>query len=121
MFKAAIVVKVNDLAMCRVFYRDILALGEPVTDSSIRTEFDFNANCRLVLVKVSPGEVLPPPSERLLFCIVSDRTSELADRLATCGYAPVTFIPSCGCQDGVSDGAFAFRDPEGNLFLLAQG
>ena len=34
-----VIIKVNDLDLCRKFYRDVLNLGDPVLDSSFWVEF----------------------------------------------------------------------------------
>ena len=48
-----IVIQVNDLEQCRYFYRELLALGEPVIDSSVTAVFKLSQETQLVLKKSS--------------------------------------------------------------------
>ena len=48
-----IVVKVENLDLCRVFYRDILELGPPISDSNFWVEFRLQKDVSLVLELVA--------------------------------------------------------------------
>ena len=46
-----VIIKVNDINLCRRFYRDILNLGDPVVDSSFCVEFQVSKDFSLTLEK----------------------------------------------------------------------
>ena len=46
-----IVVRVNDLDGCRIFYREVLQLGDPVLDSEFIASFNISGSAMLTLEK----------------------------------------------------------------------
>ena len=46
-----VIIKVNNIDLCRNFYRNVLLLGDPVTDSSFCVEFQISDNFFLMLEK----------------------------------------------------------------------
>ena len=46
-----IVVRVNDLDACRIFYREVLQLGDPVLDSGFIASFGISGSVMLTLEK----------------------------------------------------------------------
>ena len=47
----SLILKVNDLDGCRIFYRDLLGLGEPVFDSTSAVVFLLGEKLTLMLEK----------------------------------------------------------------------
>ena len=52
-----IVIKVKNLTTCKVFYRDVLGLGDPVLDSNFRVEFQIDDSFCLILEKISSRSI----------------------------------------------------------------
>ena len=78
---AEIWVRVTDLAVCRVFYRDILGLGVPLVDSNFLCIFQLGAGSFLTL---EPGRNREEgPNAPWLF--LPEDPEELLDRLYTYG------------------------------------
>ena len=109
-----IVIKVKNLASCKVFYRDILELGEPVLDSSFRVEFQFGDSFSLFLEKM-PWDVSPAPvSERIAWFYNGSDAETIRKKMSAYGY-PAPRISSTE----KADMAFCrFTDPEGNPFYV---
>lgn len=110
---AGFILKVRDLPKCRAFYRDVLQLGNPVTDSNFRVEFQLHASsARLVLCRAREEEQLPESSRAALWIVPENPNLQL-DILASCGYTPLADE-----LNFLRPGVKCFRDPEGNPFYL---
>lgn len=106
------VIKVRDLDRCRTFYRDVLQLGAPLTDSNSRTEFELNQGARLILCQAREEESFVPESHSAIY-LVPERPAQLLDILASCGY-----LPQPDKLDWLYPDIRCFHDPEGNLVYL---
>ena len=109
-----LILRVNDIDMCRLFYRDLLELGEPVFDSTFAVVFQLTENLTLTLEK-SAAEYLEHASAAATIAIAVPDLETFAEKL-----------DSAGCpldEDPVRIGITEYRrglDPEGNPFLVFQ-
>ncbi len=110
--RSGYVLKVRDLNKCRTFYRDILQLGSPLTDSNFRTEFEIGKNSRLVLCQARAEEKFMPESHSAVY-LVPEEPEQVMDILASCGY-----LPQCDGLDLLYPDIRCYHDPEGNLIYL---
>ena len=109
-----IVIKVNELECCRLFYRDLLDLGEPMIDSSFFTVFQLQPGLTLTLEK-SPAKYLERASSTIEWRFETANLTVLKQRLEAAGYA-LEF-------DELHRGPGRYwrgRDPEGNFFLVRE-
>lgn len=107
------VIKVKNLEKCRAFYRDILLLGDPITDSNFRTEFELKGGSRLTLLHVREEESIRQGTG-MAFWLMPDNPEVLEENLAECGCLPVSDELNL-CDPDVK----SFHDPENNLFYIA--
>lgn len=108
-----IIVKVENLDLCRSFYRDILNLGSPVIDSNFWVEFYLNDNVSLVLEKIETGERLSVRKGRVSWLYYVDDIEAMIKRLEDHGVEPFTEI-----EERIGYKVVRFNDPEGNPFYL---
>ncbi|WP_294477057.1 VOC family protein [uncultured Victivallis sp.] len=110
----SLILKVNDLDGCRIFYRDLLGLGEPVFDSTFAVVFLLGEKLTLMLEK-SAAEYLEHASAAANFAFAVPDLEEFARRLDDNG---------CPLEpDSIRIGIVEYRrgtDPEGNPFLVCQ-
>ena len=106
-----IVIRVRDLNGCRIFYRDVLRLGDPVSDSGFNATFLLNDGAMLTLEK-SDAPFLEHASAATVWRFAVNDFREFKARLADCGYDLVE--DPCG-------GSWRGCDPEGNVFLVRDG
>ena len=107
------VIKVKNLEKCRAFYRDILLIGEPVTDSNFRTEFELKGGSRLILLHAREEELVHQGT-RTAFWLMPDNPDVVLENLSECGCLPVSDELNLYDPDVKS-----FHDPEDNLFYIA--
>ncbi len=108
-----VVIKVENLNVCRGFYRDILRLGPPVMDSNFWVEFKINDQASLMLEEVAQGEKLPLGRGRIAWlCEVADFNDTVAI-LKEKGSEPIAEENECGGRR-----VLQFCDPEGNPFYI---
>ncbi|MDD3885411.1 MAG: hypothetical protein PHI35_00885 [Victivallaceae bacterium] len=107
-----IVVKVNDLDGCRIFYRELLGLGEPVVDSSFVTVFEVREGFSLTLEK-SAATWLDSKNSPIALRFEIDDPEALRDRMEEAGYT-IEFDEICRA----SGACFRGFDPEGNAFYV---
>lgn len=112
---AGIVIRVEDMELCRAFYRDIIGLGAPVMDSSFWCEFAINDSVSLCLEQITPGESLPDPSTRSAWILKVDDLEVFTERLSCYGY-----ISENTSADRFGYIVRIFADPEGNLFYATE-
>lgn len=111
--KFGIVLRVRDLAKCRVFYRDILELGNPVIDSNFQCVFTVGRESSLSLEAVCPEDPLPAAESRIALLMIFEDSESVIERLESSGY------PALNQVDGDSEaGVLEFHDPEGNPFYI---
>ena len=109
-----LLIRVADLAQCRAFYRDMLHLGEPVTDSDFAVEFRLPVGMTLRLEK-STLPALEHASAAVSWTLDCDDPQKLFDDLANAGYG---VTPVAESRD--SGAFFRGEDPEGNPFYVAR-
>jgi hypothetical protein len=105
---------VENLDLCRAFYRDILGLGAPVMDSSFLVEFKLDAHSSLFLEKSEVLNAATASSSRISWIYKTEDPDSLLDILASYGYIP-NRIPT----DRVGFSVYHLRDPEGNSFYIS--
>lgn len=108
----SIIIKVNDLDLCRMFYRDILDLGEPFLDSSFAVRFALAENLDLTLEK-NQGAFLEHASSATAWMLECDDLPALTQRLADSGFSALTEAIFFGSSDYLKG-----RDPENNVFYV---
>ncbi len=109
-----LILRVNDLDMCRLFYRDLLELGEPVFDSTFAVVFQLAENLTLTLEK-SAAEYLEHASAASSFAFAVPDLETFAEKLDS-GGCPLSAEP-------IRVGIVEYRrgsDPEGNPFFVFQ-
>ena len=79
-----IVIRVRDLDGCRIFYRDVLQLGDPVSDSGFNSTFALNDGLMLTLEK-SAAPFLEHASGATLWRFAVADFRKFRDHLADCG------------------------------------
>ena len=111
-----IVIKVENIDICRSFYRDILDLGPPVLDSNFWVEFRLHNNVSLVLEKVEDGEKVAVGRGRISWLYKVGDVDAIIRRLKEYGFET---IAEKGERLGFK--VQVFCDPEGNPFYLYSG
>ncbi len=109
-----LILRVNDLDACRLFYRDLLELGEPVFDSAFACVFQPAENLMLTLEK-SAAEYLEHASAASCLSFAVKDLAAFAEKLDSCG-SPLE-------EESIRVGIVEYRrgiDPEGNQFLVYQ-
>ncbi len=109
-----IIIRVNDLEACRSFYRDLLGIGEPVSDSRFAVEFQPSEWFSLRLEK-SAASYLEHASAATAWVLECDDPAALRERLADCGYE-LAAEP----EERNSGEYFRGSDPEGNVFWVTR-
>lgn len=108
-----IVIRVQDLQALKDFYRDTVALGNPIADSNVWVEFLLPGSGILVLEHITQAQPSEPSAQRLAWLLnVKDFDSEV-QRLQQCEVSlvhPPLEVP------GRKTATFA--DPEGNPFTI---
>ena len=109
-----VIIKVNDLDNCRIFYRDVLNLGEPLLDSSFVVQFALAENLNLTLEK-NQGTFLEHASSATNWFFECDDIAALSQKLQDSGFP--------GLFDSITFGSSLYykgRDPENNVFYVRQ-
>lgn len=112
--KNAVVIKVNDLALCENFYRDVLKLGAPETHSSFATVFRLGEKSELWLIKTT-AKFLEHGSSASSWSFSTGDMAALEESLEHAGYplSDETFHLGCHlCRRG--------SDPENNPFYVME-
>ncbi len=107
-----IMIRVNDLDSCRIFYRDLLALGEPIFDSTFLTVFQLTGDLTLTLEKTA-ASYLEHASSACLWGFETEDLDGLRRRLEEAGHE---LALDAECRDPSCD--LRGRDPEGNVFRV---
>ena len=108
-----VVIKVENLSVCRTFYRDILRLGPPVMDSNFWVEFKLNNSAFLLLEEAAQGEKLSNARGRVGWICEVENFMETVDLLKEKGHDPIAREEERGGKK-----VLPFCDPEGNPFYL---
>ena len=109
-----LLVRVNDLPQCRSFYRDMLHLGDPVTDSAFTVEFALSEQMILRLEQ-NHSPSLEHASSAAAWILECEDPQKLFDELANAGY-------NVAMREESRDSGYYFRgeDPEGNCFYVTR-
>lgn len=108
-----IVIQVNDLEQCRYFYREMLALGEPVIDSCETAVFQVSPETTLVLKK-SCARYLEHTSSAVSWTLVTGDFDKLCAELEEHGHLSGEEFRHFGLR------ARYVLDPEENVLILAR-
>jgi len=107
-----LILRVNDLDMCRLFYRDLLELGEPVFDSTFAVVFQLSDYLTFTIEK-STAEYLEHASAATCLAFSVPDLDAFIEKLDVGG---------CSLEkEPVRVGVVEYRrgmDPEGNPFLV---
>ncbi|MDD3154255.1 MAG: VOC family protein [Victivallaceae bacterium] len=112
--KFGLLLRVRDLDECRDFYRTLLGLGEPIFDSSFRTEFELNGEIRLILEHTG-AEYLEHEAAAQSWIYTVDDPEGVADRLRASGFE-VKLMPAPDYDQRL----LRCLDPESNVFFLCK-
>ncbi len=107
-------IRVNDLPLCRSFYRDMLHLGDPVMDSAFAVEFELSDQM-ILRMEQNRSPALEHASSAVSWILECANPQKLFDELADAGY-------NVQMREGSRDSGYYFRgeDPEGNCFYVAK-
>jgi hypothetical protein len=111
-----IIIKVENLDICRSFYRDILSLGSPSMDSNFWVEFRLPGDFSLFLEKKDENEKIPETIGRISWVLRVKDINTVKERLKQYGYEPVSER-----KQRMGFDSHVFCDPEGNPFFLCSG
>ena len=111
-----VIVKVENLNVCRSFYRDILNLGAPVMDSNFWVEFKINSSSSLIIEQAITGEKLPAGRGRIAWLCSVENLEETLTRLEKNGHEPITEED----EERIGVKIYKFCDPEGNPFSICE-
>ena len=103
-----IVIRVNDLDCCRIFYREVLQVGDPVLDRGFIASFKISGNAMLTLEKTD-AQFLEHAGAATLWRFGVTDLNALRERMQYGGYE-LKADPSYDFWRGT--------DPEGNVFLV---
>ena len=109
------VLAVSDLAAERVFYRDVLGLGDPVLNSNVWVEFALGDGSSFCLEKAPAGRDTIPGNGHTGLLFVVDSVDEFDKRYREHGFEGESVGIPCE-QTGIH--ARQYPDPEGNLFRV---
>ena len=105
-----IVIRVNDLDGCRIFYREVLQLGDPVLDSSFIASFRLSGSAMLTLEKTD-APFLEHAGAATMWRFFPSNFEALRERMRYGGYE---------LKPDPSGDFWRGTDPEGNVFLVYQ-
>ena len=107
-----VIIKVNDIDLCRFFYRDVLTLGEPVVDSSFWVEFQTDSGFFLMLEKTTAGFLEHESSATSWACRVPS-INTVKEHFRRYGY-------KLNIDRRLHEGEVLYRcqDPEKNIFYI---
>ena len=107
-----VIIKVNNIDICRNFYRNVLNLGDPVTDSNFCVEFQINDNFFLMLEKTDARFLEHESSAVSWSCEVASIT-DVRYNARLHGY-------QLNMNKRTHEGEVLYRcqDPEKNIFYL---
>jgi len=109
-----VIVKVENLDICRSFYRDVLGLGNPVMDSNFWVEFRVDEKLSLFLEKIEDGEKLSIKKGRISWMYHVENLEQMILKLNKEGCEPFQDNE----QEKIGFKVAKFCDPEGNFFYI---
>ena len=111
--RCEIVLLVENLDICRYFYREVLKLDPMVTDSNFQTVFQLSEQCTLRLEKCELP-FLEHLSGACSFSLETGDLPALQERMQKNG----TPLEKSFSRSGVE--SYRGRDPEGNFFQITE-
>ena len=111
-----VIIKVQNLDVCRSFYRDVIGLGAPSIDSNFWVEFKLQDDVALVLELINSAEKPSETRGRTSWLYKVADLDAMVAKLKEHGYEPFE-----GEQERLGYRVFVFSDPEGNLIYLFSG
>ena len=108
-----IVIQVSNLELCKAFYRDVLGLGAPVTDSTFWVEFKLDAHASLFLEKSDVLDSGAGKRGHISWIYRTEDPESLKETLASYGY-----ITQKVSTDQIGFPVYRLHDPEGNPFYF---
>ena len=111
---SGVLIRVNDLNAQKIFYRELLKLGDPVVDSMFWTEFAAPDGSRIILEK-SEAPYLDHDTSATTLVLSTPYLDEIRQELATHNY-PVT----ANEKPHPGEEFYRGQDPEGNIFYLCR-
>ena len=84
-----VIVKVNNIDICRSFYRDVLKLGEPILDSTFRVV--FKRGNALLILDCCKAKYLEHSSSSVNLLLGCDDVDAVRNSLSENGYNPVPY------------------------------
>ena len=110
-----VIIKVNNIDLCRNFYRNVLDLGDPVINSGFCVEFQINNEFFLTLEKTD-ARFLEHQSSATSWCCRVDNIDEVHHRSRLHGY-------KINMEKRSHEGEVLYRcqDPEKNIFYIFTG
>lgn len=109
---SGVLIRVFDLNAQRIFYRDMLKLGNPAVDSNFWTEFTAPDGTRIILEK-SEATYLEHANSATTLVLCTPYLDEIRKELAIHNY-PIT--ENLKAHPG--EVFYRGQDPEGNVFYL---
>lgn len=106
-----IIVQVENIDVCRYFYREILQIGPMILDSNSHVVFTVDENCDLVLEK-NTGKYLEHASGAVHFAFHCNDIQALEERLKKDG------LPLSDRFERLGKVYRRGSDPEGNVFYM---
>ncbi|MBE6368353.1 MAG: hypothetical protein E7052_10690 [Lentisphaerae bacterium] len=109
---SGVLIRVADIDLQRVFYRDLLMLGDPVVDSAFWVEFCAPDGSRIILEKSEAAYLVHDVSATTLV-LATPHLEAVRKELLSHNY-PLT------AEEKLHPGEAFYRgqDPEGNVFYL---
>ncbi len=113
-----IIIKVENIDICRSFYRDVLGFGPPVMDSNFWIEFQTPEGFSLFLEKKKDTEKLPDTDwhGKISWLYKVNDIDKMIERLKSYGHEPVEDEE----DQKLGFRVYVFCDPEGNPFYLTK-
>ncbi len=111
---SGVLIRVKDINLQRIFYRELLKLGDPVADSGFWVEFATPDGSRIILEK-SEAPYLEHDTSATTLVISTPYLDLIREELTNHSY-PIT------SEEKMHPGEAFYRgqDPEGNVFYLCK-
>ena len=109
---SGVLIRVNDINHQRIFYREILKLGDPVVDSPFWVEFAAPDGTRIILEK-SEAPYLDHDTSATTLVLATPLAEAIRQDLASHNY----HITEAEKQHP-GEAFFRGQDPEGNVFYI---
>ena len=109
-----VIIKVENIDICRSFYKEILGLGSPVMDSAFWVEFRLPGDFSLFLEKKEENEKISEIAGRISWIYKVEDIDKILAKLKEYGYQSLSEE-----TDRIGIRTYVFRDPEGNPFYLS--